>query len=75
MADFTRVYISLLSLQILKVMVERCWHPDPEKRPSFTEVVSILDSQLQKVIRQQGRGGGGGGTGGQASSGGCCSVQ
>lgn len=62
-------------MQILKVMVERCWHPDPEKRPSFTEVVSILDSQLQKVIRQQGRGGGGGGTGGQASSGGCCSVQ
>ena len=59
-------------LQALKSMVERCWHKDPEKRPTFQEVVKILDEQMKKVIRtgtdSRSAAAGGG-------SGGCCSIQ
>ena len=59
-------------LQALKSMVERCWHKDPEKRPSFAEVVKILDEQMKKVIRTgtDSRSAAAGG-----SSDGCCSIQ
>ena len=56
------------ALQALKGMVERCWHKDPEKRPTFIEVVKILDESMKLVIRT--------GTGSQnAGHGGCCSIQ
>lgn len=30
----------------LKALMESCWHPDPTKRPSFTQIIPILDSVL-----------------------------
>ncbi|KAK9810142.1 hypothetical protein WJX72_005510 [[Myrmecia] bisecta] len=38
---------------VLRQMVEACWHPDPEQRPSFPEVVAILDQQIQLLPRDQ----------------------
>lgn len=38
-------------LQALKSMVEQMWHKDPEKRPTFPEVVQILDENMQRVLR------------------------
>ena len=26
--------------------MEACWHPEPNKRPSFTQILPILDSVL-----------------------------
>lgn len=28
-------------------LIERCWHPDPSARPSFKQIVEILDNILQ----------------------------
>lgn len=54
--------------QALKNMVERSWHKDPEKRPTFPEVVKILDEGMNKVMRT--------GVGSsQAAGHGCCSIQ
>jgi len=30
----------------LKALMEVCWHPDPSKRPSFTQIIPILDSVM-----------------------------
>lgn len=30
----------------LKQLMERCWHPDPSARPSFQEILPIIDSVL-----------------------------
>lgn len=30
----------------IKALMEACWHPDPSRRPSFTEILRILDSVL-----------------------------
>lgn len=36
-------------MQELAVLVEACWHSNPEKRPPFTEVVSTLGSILKRL--------------------------
>ena len=58
--------------QVLRDLVERCWHQDPAKRPSFEEIVKILDSQITKLPRREVMG-----TGSQAQPGACscCTVQ
>jgi hypothetical protein len=30
----------------IKALMEACWHPDPTRRPSFTQIIPILDSVL-----------------------------
>lgn len=52
-------------MQTLKDLVVRCWDANPEKRPDFEEVITILDTLLKRVPRDQSSGGGGG----------CCTVQ
>lgn len=49
-------------------MVEQMWHKDPEKRPTFPEVVKILDDNMQRVQRTNN---------GSNKAGGhpCCSIQ
>jgi hypothetical protein len=42
-------------------VIEQCWDPDPERRPTFEEVVVSLERVLAKVPRPDGGGGGGGG--------------
>ena len=54
-------------MQTLKDLVVRCWDANPEKRPDFEEVITILDTLLKTVPRDQSGGGGG--------EGGCCTVQ
>jgi len=44
-------------------VIEQCWDPDPERRPTFEEVVVVLEGVLKKVPRPDGSGGGGGGGG------------
>ena len=51
-------------MQALKDLVVRCWDANPEKRPDFEEVISILDALLKTIPREQSSGGGG-----------CCTVQ
>lgn len=55
-------------VQALKSMVERSWHKDPEKRPTFPEVVKILDDNMKRVVRSVG-------DSGQAAGSRCCSIQ
>ena len=43
----------LRCLQVLKELVERCWHQDPSKRPSFEEIVKVLDSNIGKLPRRE----------------------
>ena len=63
-------YVSRCSnvVQALKSMVEQSWHKDPEKRPTFPEVVKILDDNMKRVIRT-------GAGSSQAGGHGCCSIQ
>jgi len=28
----------------LKDLIERCWNPIPNERPSFSEIIEVLDS-------------------------------
>jgi Protein tyrosine and serine/threonine kinase len=58
--------VPLLPKQELRELVERCWSEEPNKRPAFTEVVTILDGLQQKMPRTPY---------GVTASGGCCSVQ
>ena len=43
----------LLLPQTLKSLIERCWHPNPEKRPNFViiidELTKLLDTMQRKV--------------------------
>ncbi|KAK9810812.1 hypothetical protein WJX73_009202 [Symbiochloris irregularis] len=32
-------------MKVLRELIERCWHQEPTKRPSFEEIVGILDGQ------------------------------
>jgi hypothetical protein len=34
----------------LKRLIERCWAPEPSTRPSFTEILNILDAILVDVL-------------------------
>jgi tRNA A-37 threonylcarbamoyl transferase component Bud32 len=61
--DFRKLAERTPIMQALRNMVEQCWHPNPEKRPSFPEVVQMLDEQMKLVIRSQ------------HTASGCCSVQ
>lgn len=54
--------------QVLRDLVERCWHQDPAKRPSFEEIVKVLDGQIVKLPRREVMGG-------TPAQGCCCSVQ
>lgn len=51
--------------QALRELVVRCWDADPEKRPSFEEVILILEALLKKIPREGAAPGGGG----------CCTIQ
>eukprot|EP01125_Pyxidicula_operculata_P000455 TRINITY_DN10484_c0_g1_i1.p1 TRINITY_DN10484_c0_g1~~TRINITY_DN10484_c0_g1_i1.p1 ORF type:complete len:491 (+),score=105.96 TRINITY_DN10484_c0_g1_i1:110-1582(+) len=33
----------------LKILIQRCWHPDPNKRPAFDQIISLLDNVLVDV--------------------------
>ncbi len=69
-------------MQAVTLLIEACWHANPEKRPQFTQIVETLTDILKKLPRRKGpsdRGGGGGGGGGGAgdsSAGGgkCCTI-
>jgi hypothetical protein len=41
-------------LQTLKNLIERCWHPNPEKRPSFLVVIKELSQLLDDMPRKVG---------------------
>ena len=45
----------------VKAVIEACWDPDPERRPSFEEVVARLEAVLSTQPRGAGGGDGGGG--------------
>ena len=32
---------------LLKDMMKACWHPNPDQRPSFSEIVELLSKQLE----------------------------
>ena len=55
-------------LQELAVLIEACWHANPEKRPQFTEVVATLSDILKRMppTRHPAPAPGAGG--------GCCSI-
>jgi serine/threonine protein kinase len=53
----------------IKTLIERCWGPNGEDRPSFEQIVSRLEEILTTLPRNKsGEGGDGGGGGG------CCTV-
>lgn len=56
--------ICLIWRQALKDLVVQCWDADPEKRPNFEQVITILEGLLKKIPRETSSG-----------SGGCCSIQ
>jgi len=71
--------------QAVTLLIEACWHANPEKRPQFTEIVETLTDILKKLPRRKGPsdrgggsggGGGGGGGGGDSNAGGgkCCTI-
>ena len=37
--------------QELKTLIEKCWSPDPENRPSFEKICSVLEGLLSKLPR------------------------
>lgn len=39
-------------LQTLKSLIERCWHPNPERRPSFLTVINELSGLLDGMPRK-----------------------
>ena len=46
----------------VRAVIEACWDPDPERRPSFEEVVTRLETVLARLPRPaEGAGGAGGG--------------
>lgn len=47
------------ALAKVRAVIEACWDPDPERRPSFEEVVDSLEGVLSSVPRS-GLGGGAG---------------
>ena len=51
----------------VRAVMEACWDPDPERRPSFEEVVEKLEAVMERTPRPDFGGGGAGG--------GCCTVQ
>lgn len=53
----------------LRGLVEQCWDPEPEKRPSFEDVITLLEALLKRLPPHTTHSG--------SSSGGgeCCSVQ
>jgi len=77
---------SFLCAQTLKKLIEKCWHPNPEKRPNFVVIVDELTELLATMPRKgktgptgpsaktigstPGGGGGGDGGSGQAAGGG-----
>lgn len=61
-----------MHLQAMRALLARCWAHDPHDRPPFTEVITTLESILEKVGPRRARaapavGAPGGGA--------CCSVQ
>ena len=55
-------------LKVMKKLIQRCWHPNPESRPEFEEIVKTLDAEIKKLPRTAFRRGGG-------QEGACCSMQ
>jgi len=55
-------------MQELRKLVEHCWSPQPEDRPSFEDIVDRLE-EVVKSLPRHAKGDGAGGT-----SGGCCTV-
>lgn len=51
----------------LRRLVTDCWDGDPEKRPSFVEIITRLEELLKKMPKHEIFKGGGGGE--------CCTVQ
>ena len=51
----------------VRAVMEACWDPDPERRPSFEEVVEKLEAVMERTPRPDFCKGAGGG--------GCCTVQ
>lgn len=45
------------SEQALKKMVRSCWDPNPEARPNFEDVVTVLDALIKQMPRDQPSGG------------------
>ena len=60
--------------QTLTLLIEACWHANPEKRPQFTEIVETLTDILKKLPRKRGPSDSAGGGGNQSAGGGCCTV-
>ena len=38
----------------ITLLIEACWHANPEKRPQFTEIVETLTDILKKLPRRKG---------------------
>lgn len=52
----------------VREVMEACWDPDPERRPSFEEVVDRLEALIERTPRPDFGAAGGGASG-------CCTVQ
>lgn len=40
------------ALQTLKSLMEKCWHPNPERRPSFLLIINELSKLLDNMPRK-----------------------
>jgi serine/threonine protein kinase len=40
------------ALQTLKALIEKCWHPNPERRPSFLLIINELSQLLDNMPRK-----------------------
>ena len=40
------------ALQTLKALIEKCWHPNPERRPSFLLIINELSKLLDNMPRK-----------------------
>ena len=56
-------------VQELRKLVVQCWDGNPEARPSFEDVIVLLEDLLKKMPKHSTHGSNGGGPGD------CCSVQ
>ena len=54
------------SPQELALLIEGCWHANPEKRPHFSEVVVTLGGILDRMPQKK--------EGAANAGGGCCSI-
>ena len=63
----------LAPAQVITVLIEACWHANPEKRPQFTEIVETLTDVLKKLPRKKGPSDTASGVS-KAQGGGCCTV-